>query len=132
MNNIIKYMHANIPGEETPPYALIPSYMTTFQSSPVSIWNTVSRLCQKQSKLCLGLFSFGLKLNLPPKTCIPSNAKMTINKNSNSNKEAMDWIEFNKEATKFESDRQYLKQIIVDNGMMLRVWSNLLGDLKNP
>lgn len=48
-------------------------------------------------------------LNLPPKTCIPSSENITINKKSRSNKDAIDCIEFNNDATKFESERQYLK-----------------------
>lgn len=35
---MMKYIHARTPNEETPPYALIPSYMTVFQSSPVRIY----------------------------------------------------------------------------------------------
>lgn len=35
---------------------------------------------------------------------------MTINKNSSSKREAIDCMEFNKEATKFDKDRQYLKK----------------------
>lgn len=71
-------------------------------------WNTVSKLCQKLSKFERGFGSAGLKLNLPPKTCIPSRAKITMNKNRSSKSEAIDWIELRSDATRFESDRQYL------------------------
>jgi len=37
MKRMMKYMHAITPMEETPPYALIPSYIIVFQSSPVRI-----------------------------------------------------------------------------------------------
>jgi hypothetical protein len=39
---------------------------------------------------------------------MPSRANITMNKNSSNNNEAIDCIEFNKEATKFDSDCQYL------------------------
>lgn len=73
-------------------------------------WNTVSRLCQKLSKFDLDLSSFALKLNFPPNTCIPSRANMTMNKKSNSNREAIDCMEFRRDATKFDNDRQYLER----------------------
>ena len=72
-------------------------------------WNTVSKLCTKVSKLLRGFASVESKLNLPPKTCIPSRAKMTIKRKRSSNREAMDWIELRSEATRLERDRQYLK-----------------------
>jgi len=75
----------------------------------VLTWNTVNSACQKLSKLLLGLSLKLSKLNLPPKTCIPSSAKMTMNKKSNSNRDAIDWMELSKEATRLERDRQYLK-----------------------
>lgn len=70
-------------------------------------WKTVNKLCQKESKLLLGS-SWLPKLNLPPKTCIPNRAKMTINKKRSNNKEAMDWIELSSDATRFDRERQYL------------------------
>lgn len=101
-------MQARTPSDATPPYARIPSYMTTFQSSPVRIWNTVNKLCQKLSKFDRGFCSVGSKLNLPPKTCIPSRAKITMNKNRRSKSDAIDWIELRSDATRFDSERQYL------------------------
>lgn len=38
MNRITKYMQTIIPGKLGPPYAMIPSYITEFQSSPVRIY----------------------------------------------------------------------------------------------
>lgn len=35
----MKYIQANTPIDDTPPYARIPSYITVFQSSPVNICN---------------------------------------------------------------------------------------------
>lgn len=74
----------------------------------------MSKLCQKLSKLYLG-FSCVSFINLPPNTCIPRSENITINKKSRSNKDAIDCIEFNKDATKFESERQYLQQRSVCN-----------------
>lgn len=74
-------------------------------------WNTVSKLCQNVSKLLRGLYSAASKLNFPPNTCIPNNANITMKRNSKSSNEAMDCIELSNEATKFESDLQYLLNI---------------------
>lgn len=73
-------------------------------------WNTVRRDCQKLSKLLRYLSCVGSKSNFPPNTCIPSKANITINRNKSNSKEAMDCIEFNNDATKFERDLQYLKE----------------------
>ena len=69
-------------------------------------WNTVSSDCQKVSKLLRGVSSS--KLNLPPNSCIPSKAKMTMNRKSSSNKLAMERILFSKDATRLRRDDQYL------------------------
>lgn len=37
INSMMKYTQTIIPEEDGPPYAIIPSYITAFQSSPVSI-----------------------------------------------------------------------------------------------
>jgi len=68
----------------------------------------VRRLCQKESKLVLALSSVESKLNFPPKTCMPSRAKMTMNRKSRRRRDAIDWMELRSDATKLESDRQYL------------------------
>ena len=57
-------------------------------------------------KLDLGISS-SVKLNLPPKICIPSNAKMSINKDNSNNKLAIDLILFTNDSTKLLSDSQY-------------------------
>jgi hypothetical protein len=71
-------------------------------------WNTVSRLCQKLSKLLRGLSVVLLKSNLPPNTCIPRRAKITMKRNSSNSSDAMDWMELSSEATRLDKDRQYL------------------------
>lgn len=73
-------------------------------------WKTVSKLCQKLSKLFLGLSSVESKLNLPPNTCIPRREKITMKRKRRRSREAIDWMEFNSDATKLERDRQYLKK----------------------
>ena len=83
---------------------------TTYSAlAHIVTWNTVNRLCTKESKLLRGLASVESKLNLPPKTCIPRRAKMTMKRKRSRSREAMDWIELRREATRLERDRQYLK-----------------------
>jgi len=48
------------------------------------------------------------KLNLPPNSCIPSKAKMTMKRKSKSNKLAIERIEFNSDATRLRNADQYL------------------------
>ena len=71
---------------------------------------TVSKLCQKESKLLRGSSMFS-KLNLPPKTCMPSRAKMTMKRKSRRSKEAIDWIELSSDATRLDKERQYLQRV---------------------
>lgn len=71
-------------------------------------WNTVSRLCQKLSKLLRGLSVVLSKSNLPPNTCIPSRAKITMKRNNSNSSDAMDWMELSSEATRLDKDLQYL------------------------
>lgn len=47
-------MLTKIPGIDGPPWAMIPSYMTVFQSSPVRIWNIYQQMTE----------SFFLKISL--------------------------------------------------------------------
>lgn len=49
----------------------------------------------------------GLKLNFPPKTCIPNNAKITINKNKSNKSDIIERNELSKEDTKFLNECQY-------------------------
>ena len=49
------------------------------------------------------------KLNLPPNSCIPSREKMMMKRKSRSNSDAMDFMEFNKDATKLLRDVQCLQ-----------------------
>lgn len=39
-------MQTSMPGKEGPPYAMMPSYITEFQSSPVKIYNHKINSCQ--------------------------------------------------------------------------------------
>lgn len=120
-------------------------------------WNTVSKLCQKLSKLWRFFSSSSLKLNFPPKTylkdkfrrinwkafaslrrgcfnaestCMPRRAKITMKRKSRSNNEAIDCIEFNKEATKFDSALQYLQTKGQRNSHLLSRTSHLSRALK--
>ena len=47
----------------------------------------------------------------PPNNCIPSKAKIRMNKNSRNSKLTMDRILLNSDTTKFRSDAQCLKEI---------------------
>lgn len=40
---------------------------------------------------------------------MPSKANITMNKNNNNKREAIDCIEFNREATRLDNERQYLQ-----------------------
>ena len=71
-------------------------------------WNTVNIACQKESKLDRGFSPSSNPLNLPPKTCIPSNAKITMKRNSKTSKLAIALIELISDATRFRNDVQYL------------------------
>lgn len=48
------------------------------------------------------------KLNWPPNNCIPSSAKIRINKNSRNNKEMIERIEFKRDITRLRREDQYL------------------------
>ena len=62
------------------------------------------------SKLLRG-FSLSRKLNLPPKSCMPSSAKITMNRNNSSSKLAMERILLRREATRFRREDQYLNRV---------------------
>ena len=46
------------------------------------------------------------KLNFPPNTCMPSREKMMMKRKSRSSREAMDFIELSRDATKLLRDCQ--------------------------
>ncbi len=50
------------------------------------------------------------KLNLPPNTCIPRRLKIMMKRKSSSSREAMDFMEFSRDATKLLRDAQWLKK----------------------
>lgn len=50
------------------------------------------------------------KLNLPPNSCMPSKEKMMIKRKRRSSKDAMDFIELSRDATKLLKDAQCLQQ----------------------
>ena len=68
----------------------MPSYITAFQSSPVSTWKTVTSAQSRVSKLCRGISGSPSRRSphiFPPNICMPSSAKMnmastTMNANS--------------------------------------------------
>lgn len=72
------------------------------------------RACHIESKLLRG-FS-GTKLNRPPNTCMPSNANITMSRNSSSSKLAIELILLSNEFTRLRSGAQYLgKKVIFCN-----------------
>lgn len=71
-------------------------------------WKTVSKAWGNVSKV-LRLVCVSSKLNLPPKSCMPSKEKMMIKRKSRRSKDAMDFMEFNKEATRLLSEAQCLE-----------------------
>ena len=49
------------------------------------------------------------KLKVPPNSCIPSNAKIRMKRNSSSNKDMIDLMELSNDITRLRSEDQYLK-----------------------
>lgn len=82
-------------------------------------WNTVRSACGKLSKV-LRLVWVSSKLNFPPNSCIPSKEKMMIKRKSNNSSEAMDFMEFNKDATKLLREVQCLQ--VKMRGWTQRPW----------
>lgn len=68
----------------------------------------MSSACGKVSKV-LRLVWVSSKLKRPPKSCMPSRAKMMMKRKRRSRREAMDFMEFNKEPTRLLSDAQCLR-----------------------
>jgi hypothetical protein len=68
-------------------------------------WKTVRRAIGKESKLVGGVPSGRLKA--PPNNCIPSSAKIRMNKKSRKSRDMMDLIELSSEITRFLKDDQY-------------------------
>ena len=64
---------------------------------------------EKESKLEAGVPKS--KLNVPPKSCIPSRAKIRMKRKRSSKRETMDLRELNKETTRFRREDQYLSRI---------------------
>ena len=60
------------------------------------------------SKFDVGVWS--AKLKDPPKSCIPSNAKIKMNKKSRNNNDIMDDKAFMRAITRFRSGDQYLER----------------------
>ncbi len=49
------------------------------------------------------------KLNVPPKSCMPSKANMRMNRKSSNSREMMDFIELSRDTTRFLKEDQYLE-----------------------
>ena len=49
------------------------------------------------------------KLKAPPNSCIPSNAKIRMNKNSRKSSDIIERMELSKEMTRFRKEDQYLQ-----------------------
>lgn len=54
---------------------------------------------------------------------MPNNANITINRKSSKSSEAIDCIEFKREATRFDRERQYLKKLV--NRVLTDISNNL-------
>ena len=67
-------------------------------------WKTVSIAIEKESKLDAGVPNS--KLNVPPKSCIPSSAKMRMKRKRRSSKETIDFRDANRDTTRLRSDDQ--------------------------
>lgn len=89
-------------------------------------WKQVRRAWGKSSKVLL-FVCVSSKLNLPPKSCIPSRAKIMRKRKSNSNRDAMDFIEFNRDATKLERAVQCLWDVKIKAHQSIRILFNPKG-----
>ena len=67
---------------------------------------------EKESKLEAGVPNS--KLKVPPKSCIPSRAKMRMKRKRSRRSETMDFIDASRETTRFLKDDQYLKNTSVN------------------
>lgn len=74
------------------------------QGQVIITWKTVNIATEKESKLEAGVPKS--KLNVPPKSCIPSKAKMRMKRKSSNSKETMDLSDANRETTRFLNDDQ--------------------------
>ncbi len=72
---------------------------------PIPTWKTVSMAMEKELKLDGGVPSG--KLKVPPKSCMPSSAKMRMKRKSSSSSEMIDFIELSSDTTRLRSDDQY-------------------------
>lgn len=70
-------------------------------------WNTVSRAIGNVLKFVGGVPSS--KLNCPPNSCIPSNANISMNKNSRKSNDMIDLMELSNDITRFLNEDQYLE-----------------------
>ena len=50
------------------------------------------------------------KLKVPPKSCMPNSANISINRKRSNNSDMIDLMELSNEITRFRSDDQYLKE----------------------
>lgn len=71
----------------------------------VFTWKTVSNAMGKVLKFVGGVPSS--KLNCPPNSCMPSRAKIRMNRKRRNSRDMMDLIEFRRDITRFRSDDQY-------------------------
>lgn len=65
----------------------------------------MSRAWGKLSNVLL-LVTVSSKLNLPPKSCMPRSEKIMMKRKSRSNREAIDFMELSREATRLLRDAQ--------------------------
>ena len=70
-------------------------------------WKTVSIAIENELKFDGGVPSW--KLKVPPNSCIPNKAKISINRNSSNNKDMIDLMELSNEITRLRSEDQYLE-----------------------
>ena len=78
-------------------------------------WNTVKQAWKKLSKVALDSSS----RNLPPKSCMPSRAKMKIKRQSSTNRATMEAIESTRDFTRAPIAFQYLENKIVQTEFVL-------------
>ena len=73
---------------------------------PTFTWKTVNIAMEKESKLDAGVPKS--KLKVPPKSCMPSRAKMRMKRNSRSKRDTIDLRELKRDTTRLRREDQYL------------------------
>ncbi len=71
-------------------------------------WKTVSMAMENELKFDAGVPPG--KLKVPPKSCIPNSAKISVKRKRSNSNEMMDFMELSRDTTRLRSEDQYLRR----------------------